>query len=900
MASKLRGSRLETEIDKCRGECNWTRLSEHLPSIRSKSGGVEKLMHLIEGELSLETFLEKYASTRETSKPRTNHREYLRRAEGELRNAITNNPNEQTIVMEAYLLLAKLYYFCGGFSECLSSIERSQVDKASTQFASLRSLKLVAEGYAIKGLAFEQTLPKDSKDNLINTRVISCFEKSAELFLSYISELERASSETTRASSVPTGSSGNHPPSKIGVLKGSELLETVLERVAYLALRRNNNERRWAAEGIEWYRRIATILCDKIIVVRLQQRITRQLAEILLRGMIDVGYDSKAINLKSESLRFYTGSHKNYFSPSSRQEEVILLLLISELLAFKNIKSTGSDDDAFDRIRAMHTLRSVHNLLAVSLSNIRQYNMLSMVYERAMKYASKDRFLWFQFGLSLTCAGKLTRATKSLEHCVKLESEDKYEVTEHMMIAKINTESLGDYDLAMEHASMALSLCKNNFLSSRCMLMYAIAFSEKLASVSSFETCKVLMGESLRNFEKAIDLDPHDELAHFFTALEYARCRDIERALEHCQRSLDINEEQPSAIMLMAMLFSARRDYKSALTLVQTALDDLPNHYGLLVLKLKLDAKYGRMDEVLITSKHLLSFWRRLPITYNNVISDDGEVEYSRMNGLASEKPTESTLNSKNNASMFAVSSKDALAPVTPIFTAPLGISAASHVSLNNSNLDITDNVSVLASTAANLSEYGGATSTISGSLGILSSGSAVCSVTSAFRIQANVWVELAEFFIELDRAHDLQTCVEEACSIFPHSHEALYLKGRLFFIRSNKSEQPSLKTSYRAEAKSCLLAALSILPNHLPSLQCLASLYHAENNLVLAEKMIRDIINVDPLHHMQWHELGRILASQGRYEEAQECFETAGVLESTTPIIPFTVIPRLLKSNNF
>uniref|UniRef100_A0A7E4VY82 Cyclin N-terminal domain-containing protein n=1 Tax=Panagrellus redivivus TaxID=6233 RepID=A0A7E4VY82_PANRE len=237
----------------CRGECNWTRLSEHLSSIRSKSGVVEKL-HLIECEL-LETFLEKYASTQETSKPRTNHREYLRRAEGELRNVITNNPNEPTIVMAAYLLL---------------------VNKASTQFASLRALKHVAEGYAIKGrfsivhfvdmslflgLAFEQNLLKDLKYNLINARVISCFEKSVEMFLSYMSELELSSSENTRASSVPTGSSGNQPPCKIGVLKGSKLLETVLERVAFLALRRNNNERRWTAEDIKWYRRFATILC---------------------------------------------------------------------------------------------------------------------------------------------------------------------------------------------------------------------------------------------------------------------------------------------------------------------------------------------------------------------------------------------------------------------------------------------------------------------------------------------------------------------------------------------------------------------------------------------------------------------------------------------------------------
>ena len=54
--------------------------------------------------------------------------------------------------MEAYLLLAKLYYFCESFNEALSSIEKSQMDKARTQFTSLRSLKLAAEGYTIKGM----------------------------------------------------------------------------------------------------------------------------------------------------------------------------------------------------------------------------------------------------------------------------------------------------------------------------------------------------------------------------------------------------------------------------------------------------------------------------------------------------------------------------------------------------------------------------------------------------------------------------------------------------------------------------------------------------------------------------------------------------------------------------
>lgn len=44
----------------------------------------------------------------------------------------------------------------------------------------------------IIGLAIEQTLPKDRRENdSINKRVVNCFEKSAELALSYISELEK-------------------------------------------------------------------------------------------------------------------------------------------------------------------------------------------------------------------------------------------------------------------------------------------------------------------------------------------------------------------------------------------------------------------------------------------------------------------------------------------------------------------------------------------------------------------------------------------------------------------------------------------------------------------------------------------------------------------------------------
>ncbi len=57
--SKLKGNKLEAEVDKCRGECNWSRLEELIPSINAKGSGMEKQTSLFKGELELERFIER-------------------------------------------------------------------------------------------------------------------------------------------------------------------------------------------------------------------------------------------------------------------------------------------------------------------------------------------------------------------------------------------------------------------------------------------------------------------------------------------------------------------------------------------------------------------------------------------------------------------------------------------------------------------------------------------------------------------------------------------------------------------------------------------------------------------------------------------------------------------------
>lgn len=62
-----------------------------------------------------------------------------------------------------------------------------------------------------------------------------------------------------------------------------------------------------------------------------------------------------------------------------------------------------------------------------------------------------------------------------------------------------------------------------------------------------------------------------------------------------------------------------------------------------------------------------------------------------------------------------------------------------------------------------------------------------------------------------------------------------------------------------------------------------------------LAQKVLRDAIRIQTTSHIAWNSLGEVLQAQGKNEAAIECFLTALDLESSSPVIPFTVIPREL-----
>lgn len=67
------------------------------------------------------------------------------------------------LALDSHLLLAKLYYTCGDFDNSLDHFKLSEIDGLKTEIAlSSRTLRILAESYAAKGLCLEAKNPKGS------------------------------------------------------------------------------------------------------------------------------------------------------------------------------------------------------------------------------------------------------------------------------------------------------------------------------------------------------------------------------------------------------------------------------------------------------------------------------------------------------------------------------------------------------------------------------------------------------------------------------------------------------------------------------------------------------------------------------------------------------------------
>ncbi|XP_058847688.1 tetratricopeptide repeat protein 7B isoform X1 [Acipenser ruthenus] len=842
MTAKKSGSRLETEIERCRSEGQWDRIPELIRQLSVKLIANDDLAELLLGEAKLQQYLKenpiKQGASPRGAKPK------LVEVRKHLTAALDRGNLKSEYMQEASLLMAKLNYVEGNYREALSNYFKVGLDDLQLVGIPVYRLSMIAEAYATKGLCLEK-VPMASPVNRHTggeQEIITCYEKSGDIALLYLQEVEKALSSGMQ----------NRSPKPGPVSHEQELgffLETGLQR-AHVIYFKNGNLTRGVGRFREILRAIETRTTQN-----LRMTIARQLAEILLRGMCEQSYWNpledpphqsplddpllQASNTEDYALsrrpKVYAG--ENIFCPQENTEEALLLLLISESMANRDAVLSRIPEHNNDRIISLQSSSIVYDLLTIALGRRGQYEMLSECLERAMKFAFEEFHLWYQFALSLMAAGKSARAVKVLKECIRLKPDDP---TIPLLAVKLCIGTMHWLEEGERFAKMVIDMGeKASEFRAKGYLAIGLVYSLKATDASLRGVQEEYQRKALGAFQRAQSLSPTDHLAAFYLALQHAVSRQIPEALGYVRQALQLQGDDVHSLHLLALLLSSQKHYHDALNIIEMALSEYPEHFILLFTKVKLESVCRGPDEALLTCKHMLQIWKSC---YNLTNPSDSGRGSSLLDRAMADRRQINTM-------------------TLPDFSDPeTGSVHATSIAASRVEQALSEVASSLQSSAPKQGPL------------------------HPWMTLAQIWLHAAEVYTGIGKPAEATACTQEAANLFPTSHNVLFMRGQVAELRGNTDE-----------AKRWYEEALSISPTHVKTMQRLGLILHRLGRYSLSEKILRDAVQVNPTSHDVWNSLGEVLQTQGHDDAATECFLTALELEASSPILPFTIIPRAL-----
>uniref|UniRef100_A0A8C2I2R6 Tetratricopeptide repeat protein 7B n=1 Tax=Cyprinus carpio TaxID=7962 RepID=A0A8C2I2R6_CYPCA len=723
-----------------------------------------------------------------------------------------------------------------------TEIERCRSEGQWDKIAELvrqMSAKLISNGLCLEKVPMASpSLSNRNADR--DQEIITCYEKSGDIALLYLQEVEKALSAGIQ----------NRSPKPGPVTQDQELgffLETGLQR-AHVIHFKNGNLTRGVGRFREILRAVETRTTQNLRIT-----IARQLAEILLRGMCEQSYwnpledpphhslldDLSSTHTKDYALsrrpRIYSG--ENLFCPQENTEEALLLLLISESMANRDAVLSRIPEHNNDRIISLQSASLVYDLLTIALGRRGQYEMLSECLERAMKFAFEEFHLWFQLALSLMAAGKSARAVKVLKECMRLKPDDP---TIPLLAVKLCIGNLHWLEEGERFAKIVIDMGeKAAEFRAKGYLAIGLVYSLKATDASLRGMQEEYQKKALSAFQRAQSLSPTDHLAVFYLALQLAVSRQIPEALGYVRQALQLQGDDVHSLHLLALLLSAQKHYHDALNIIEMALSEYPENFILLFTKVKLETLCRGPEEALLSCKRMLQIWKSCYNLTNPSDSGRGSSLLDR-----------------------AVADRRQLNAMTlPDFSDPeTGSVHATSIAASRVEQALSEVASSLQSSAPKQGPL------------------------HPWMSLAQIWLHAAEVYIGMGKAAEATACTQEAASLFPMSHNVLFMKGQVAELRGNVDE-----------AKRWYEEALSISPTHVKTMQRLGLILHQLQRYSLAEKILRDAVQVNSTAHDVWNSLGEVLQAQGNDAAATECFLTALELEASCPILPFTIIPRTL-----
>ncbi|CAB0019312.1 unnamed protein product [Nesidiocoris tenuis] len=450
------------------------------------------------------------------------------------------------VALDAHLLLGKLHYATGHFEESLRHFMEADLQSLTEKPLPSRSLKIVAESYAVKGTYSPQ----------------------------------------------PTVPSIHMGP----------ILETALQRAPLLHILGGR-----LPAAVNRYRNMLQAV-ESSGTHSLRLTLTRQLAEVLLRGYTGTKYtppngDTKSKKTASPSPwkpQAYVGP--NLFIPRNECEEIILLLLISDAMAGREAVLSQSPEFKEARIRALSNATAVYDLLTIVLARWNQISLLHESLERALKFSYEEPHIWFQRALCLENMGQYGLALTVTKEVARMLNT---KVMPCLLAAKICFQHLNDAYEGIEWSEMALQreLSNPQGLLSRCYLYIGIG-NHYAAVTTHLKNNKLTYNNAaMEALNKAQQVDPNDHLIEYYIAM-ICSCRgQILEAMTHIKSALKLCPEHAPSLHLMILLLTAQKQYAEASALLHSSLSDFPDSLDLHYVKAHLELQVQGGDRGLVHEK---------------------------------------------------------------------------------------------------------------------------------------------------------------------------------------------------------------------------------------------------------------------------------------------------------
>jgi len=850
---KRPGGGLETDIEKAREEGNWKRVIELANQLKERPDTVkqfETLGWFLIGEGKLEELLEEMPTGQEDLTRERKDR--LKEAKDCLLKTIGEDAKRLGVHLDSWILLAKLNYALGNYTDSLKYYEKAQIESLEEKQLPARSLKIMAEAFAIKGLCYEKLpLQTTSKHKLLEreNKVIRCFELAGDLTLLYLQEVDRScrrahTQSTLSMQSVGTtsGTSSSPVPPAVTEQKLGPILEAALLKAPQLNLRAGRVDK-----AIARFRAMLSAE-ESRSTGSVRMRIAKQLAEVLLHSVSETQYtppesgDSpRRVSSRQGSAdspwkpRKYGGN--NLFVPSNKEEEVVLLLLLAEAMASKHVPLNQTPEYDAHRENTMMSATAVFNLMSLACARSGHYKVVTDMFERSLRFCPKEDHVWSGLALSLACEGRHLRALVLLREVAEQRPDD---ASTCLLAARLCYEKLDLLSEGIAWAERALSREEGapQDLRARCHLYLGVGRYLQSYEVETREQRVGLCSSAGTHLALAGDLDPGDHLAQFYLGLHLATQRRLPEAHAAAQRALLLQPDHLPSLHLAILVLSARNEYDEAFRLCGQALSEYPDNLVLLALRARLEEKIVGGEEALATARQMFQLLR--------------EVGESNPGSADSGIGTNLGIDVCDNRSIVAPSHWDTMSDKDSASLQAQSV-AASQVERTLSE--------VASSLSASVTKY---------------------NPHDAAYAQIRTWLLTGELYLRLGQVEAAEMCCTEARQVFPLSYLILYLRGAIHQAREEWEE-----------AKTCLQNSLSIYPRHLASLQTLGLLHLRLGSPRLGELALRAAIRLEPADHVSWYNLGLVMESmEGESETAANCFATAQAMENTAPILPFSTIP--------